>query len=328
MLTVRSAGPLTTVQDRGRPGWAHLGVPRSGAVDLPALGRANALVGNALGAAALEVTLGGLVAVFDTDAVVAVTGARCPLSVAGVPAAHATAVGVPAGAELRLDASRSGVRGYLAVAGGIAVEPVLGSRSTDTLAGLGPARVAAGDQLPTGGFSSTSGGLLAPAADPDAPAADPDAPTADLDAPTADLDAPAADLDLAGVWAGSVARRVREPAIPAEPVLRVHPGPRADWFTPAARRLLHEAQWTVTPAGDRVGARLDGPALERAIEGELPSEGMVAGALQVPPGAGPVVFLADHPVTGGYPVIAVVDPDDLWLAGQARPGTPLRFRPA
>lgn len=307
MLTVRSAGPLTTIQDHGRPGWAHLGVPRSGALDLPALDRANALVGNAFGAAALEVTLGGLVAVFDTDAVVAVTGARCPLSVDGMPAAHATAVGVPAGAELRLDASRSGVRGYLAVAGGIAVEPVLGSRSTDTLAGLGPARVATGDQLPTGGFSATTVGSIGPAA--------------------ARVWASDADLDLAGVWAGSAAHRVREPVIPAEPVLRVHPGPRAEWFTPAALRLLHAAQWTVTPASDRVGARLDGPGLERAIEGELPSEGMVAGALQVPPGAGPVVFLADHPVTGGYPVIAVVDPADLWLAGQARPGTPLRFRP-
>ena len=311
MLTVRSAGPLTTIQDHGRPGWAHLGVPRSGALDLPALGRANALVGNALGAAALEVTLGGLVAVFDTDAVVAVTGARCPLSVAGAPAAHATAVGVPAGAELRLDVTRSGVRGYLAVAGGIAVEPVLGSRSTDTLAGLGPARVADGDRLPTGGFSSTTVGAFDPAA-----ARNP-----------AEVWASDAELDLAGVWAGSAARRAREPAIPTEPVLRVHPGPRLDWFAPDAMRLLYEARWTVTPASDRIGARLDGPALERAIESELPSEGMIAGALQVPPGAGPVLFLADHPVTGGYPVIAVVDPDDLWLAAQARPGTPLRFRP-
>lgn len=298
MLTVRASGPLTTVQDSGRPGWAHLGVPRSGALDLPALERANALVGNASNAAVLEVTLGGLVAVFDTDAVVAVAGARCRLSVDGVPGAHASAVGVPAGAELRLDAASAGVRGYLAVAGGIAVEPVLGSRSTDTLAGLGPARVNDGDLLPIGGFA------IAP--------------------PTSICWS--ADLDLAGVWAGIVARQVREPAIPAEPVLRVYPGPRAGWFTADALASLYAATWTVTTASDRVGARLDGPALARCVEGELPSEGMIAGALQVPPGSGPVLFLADHPVTGGYPVIAVVDPDDLWLAAQAPPGTPLRFR--
>jgi biotin-dependent carboxylase-like uncharacterized protein len=314
MLTVRASGPLTTVQDRGRPGWAHLGVPRSGALDLPALERANTLVGNASGAAALEVTLGGLVAVFDTDAVVALAGARCRLSVDGVPAAHATAVGVRAGAELRLDAASAGIRGYLAVAGGIAVEPVLGSRSTDTLAGLGPARVADGDRLPIGGFSAQ------------APAWAPSGMDGSDDLGggwTSD-----ADLELAGVWAGSLARRVREPTIPAEPVLRVYPGPRADWFTPDALASLSSATWTVTPASDRVGARLDGPALARSISGELPSEGMIAGALQVPPGSGPVLFLADHPVTGGYPVIAVVDPDDLWLAAQAPPGTPLRFLPA
>jgi biotin-dependent carboxylase-like uncharacterized protein len=302
MLTVTAPGPLTTVQDAGRPGWAHLGVPRSGALDLPALQRANTLVGNAPGAAALEVTLGGLTAVFDSDAVVALAGARCPLSIDGFRAAHATAVGVPAGAELRVATATAGVRGYLAIAGGIAMQPVLGSRSTDTLAGLGPSRLAAGDRLPTGGSAATHPEWLTWASD--------------------------ADLDLAGVWAGSAARRVREPPIPAEPVLRAHPGPRADWFSPAALDTLYGSDWTVSAASDRVGARLKGRELARAIDEELPSEGMVAGALQVPPGSGPVLFLADHPVTGGYPVIAVVDPDDLWLAAQAPPGTTLRFRAA
>ncbi|TQS44964.1 biotin-dependent carboxyltransferase family protein [Cryptosporangium phraense] len=298
MLTIRSAGPLTTVQDRGRPGWAHLGVPRSGAADRPALDRANALVGNAPSAAALEVTLGGLVAVFDTDAVVAVTGARCPLSIDAVPARHATAVGVPAGAVLRLNTARGGVRAYLAVAGGIAADPVLGSRSTDTLSILGPPRVQDGDRLPLG-----------------------------TDVFRAPATGGSAELDLDGVLAGARARAVVEPAIPAEPVLRVHPGPRESWFSPAALDALYTAPWIVTPESDRVGARLDGPALARAIEGELPSEGMVAGALQVPP-SGPVLFLADHPVTGGYPVIGVVNPDDLPLAAQSAPGTTLRLRRA
>ncbi|SHN45441.1 biotin-dependent carboxyltransferase family protein [Cryptosporangium aurantiacum] len=308
MLTIRTAGPLTTVQDRGRTGWAHVGVPRSGALDLPALSRANTLVGNAAFAAALEVTVGGLVAVPSADVVIALTGARCPLSVDGLVMPHGAAVGVPAGAELRVDAARAGVRAYLAVAGGIAVEPVLGSRSTDTLSGLGPAPLRNGDQLPLGTEIFTA---------PRVPGA---GPTRD------EAWASDAELDLAGVWAADAARRVVEPPIPAEPVLRVYPGPREDWFTPEAVDALYTAAWTVTPRSDRVGARLDGPPLPRAIDDELPSEGMVAGALQIPP-SGPVLFLADHPVTGGYPVIGVVDPDDLWLAAQASPGTVLRLRP-
>ncbi|MFI5958366.1 biotin-dependent carboxyltransferase family protein [Cryptosporangium sp. NPDC051539] len=317
MLTVRSAGPLTTVQDHGRPGWAHLGVPRSGAMDRPALARANALVGNPPTAAALEVTLGGLVAVCDADAVVAVSGARCPLSIDGVPAPHGAAVSVPAGTVLRLNTARSGVRAYLAVAGGFAVPPVLGSRSTDTLSGLGPPRVADGDRLPIG---TATLHLADPGHAPAAP--DPDGAT-DPDGAAAG----GAELDLDGVAAGFAARAVVEPVIPAVPVLRVHPGPREDWFSPSALDALYSAAWTVTPESDRVGARLDGPPLPRTTDGELPSEGMVAGALQVPP-SGPVLFLADHPVTGGYPVIGVVNPDDLWLAAQVLPGTTLRLRRA
>jgi biotin-dependent carboxylase-like uncharacterized protein len=266
-------------------------------LDRAALDRANTLVANPAHAAALEVTLGGLVAVFLTDAVIAVTGARCPLLVDGVRREHAVAVGVPAGAQVQLGAASAGVRAYLAVAGGIAVDAVLGSRSTDTLAGLGPPRLRAGDTVPIG--------HLAPVAGPGI--------------------AGRAELDLVGVLAGSAARRVREPAIPSFPVLRVHPGPRADWFTPAALDVLCSAEWTVTPDADRVGARLSGPPLERTRNQELPSEGMIAGALQVPPASGPVLFLADHPVTGGYPVLATVDPADLWLAAQAMPGTRLRF---
>lgn len=298
MLTVRAAGPLTTVQDLGRPGWGHLGVPRSGALDRGALARANTLVGNDPATAALEITVGGLVADFGTDAVVALTGARCPLSVDGVPATHARAVGVPAGARLRVDAARAGVRAYLAVAGGFDVPPVLGSRSTDTLSGLGPPRLRDGDRVPLGGASGADAPLTW---------------------------ASDGELDLEGVRAGHAARLVVEPALPAEPALRVHPGPREDWFTTEAVSALYSAPWIVTAESDRVGARLDGPPLPRAITGELPSEGMVAGALQVPP-SGPVLFLADHPVTGGYPVIGVVHPDDLWLAAQAAPGTTLHLR--
>ena len=108
--------------------------------------------------------------------------------------------------------------------------------------------------------------------------------------------------------------------------LRVVPGPRADWFTRRGRRALLETTWTVDQRSNRVGLRLEGPALERKVDDELPSEGTVAGALQVPGNGLPVLFLADHPVTGGYPVIAVVVTEDLSLAAQATPGQGIRLR--
>jgi allophanate hydrolase subunit 2 len=116
-----------------------------------------------------------------------------------------------------------------------------------------------------------------------------------------------------------------QPAPPAELVLRVTPGPRDDWFTPEALRTFTSRTYRVSSASNRIGLRTEGPALDRAVPGELPSEGRVLGAVQVPPDGRPVVFLADHPTTGGYPVIAVVHPHDLPATAQAAPGTPLRF---
>jgi biotin-dependent carboxylase-like uncharacterized protein len=278
-LQVLAPGPLATVQDLGRPGHAALGVGASGAVDRASLRLANRLVGNREGAAGLELTLGGLRARFDAPALIALAGA--PAEVSAGP--HALAVNAPArveaGAELRVGPPSAGVRTYLAVAGGIAVEPVLGSCSTDTFARLGPAPLRAGDRLPIGAEHGPPPGIdVAPVAD----------------------------------W-------------PAEPRLRVLPGPRADWFTDSALGELQRSAWTVTSRSDRVGVRLDGPPLERRVEGELAPEGMVEGALQVPPDGQPVLFLADHPVTGGYPVIAIVIEEDIPLAAQARPGTRVRF---
>jgi biotin-dependent carboxylase-like uncharacterized protein len=286
MIEVLAAGPSSTIQDLGRPGLAALGVGVAGAADRRSLRLANRLAGNPEGAAAIELTLGGLRVRFGCDARVALAGAPCTV-VAG-PERRTLAMDAPehvaVGEELRVGTPSAGVRTYLAVAGGIAVRPVLGSRSTDTLAGLGPARLARGDTLPVG--PPPAGAVPAGA-------------------------------ELAGA---------AELAIASEPVLRVTPGPRADWFTDGARDLLSTAAWAVTPQSDRVGVRLDGPPLERAVEGELAPEGMVEGALQVPPDGRPVLFLADHPVTGGYPVIAIVAADDIPLAAQARPGTRLRFR--
>ncbi|MFI0211829.1 5-oxoprolinase subunit C family protein [Streptomyces diastaticus] len=278
-LEVLATGPLATVQDLGRPGLAPMGVGASGAADRSALRLANRLVGNPEGAAAVEATLGGLAVRALRPVTVAVTGAPAPLST-GAPYG---VIQLAEGERLELGAPPVGLRSYLAVRGGLTVAEVLGSRSRDVLAALGPAPLAVGDVLPAG---------PAPAALPH--------------------------VDLAPV---------RAPA-GGEVVLRVVLGPRDDWFVPeAARRLLAEP-WTVGQASDRVGMRLDGPALGRAVDGELPSEGMVPGAVQVPPGGRPVLFLADHPVTGGYPVIAVVLRADLDLAAQVRPGQTLRFRTA
>ncbi|WP_193607127.1 biotin-dependent carboxyltransferase family protein [Nocardioides lijunqiniae] len=278
-LHVRRTGPLATVQDRGRTGLAHLGVPRAGALDAPAAALANRLVGNGPDAAVVEVTFGGLELTADAGAWVAVTGAPVPVDVDGAARGHAGAAWLPSGSTLRLGTPREGVRSYVAVAGGVTVAPVLGSRSTDTLAWVGPPRLEPGAVLPVG--PSTRG----PAAHD-------------------------------------------TPRPPRPGPLRVRPGPRADWFAPGTFAAMCRAPYVVGEASDRVGMRLEGPRLERVREGELPSEGMVLGAVQVPPSGLPVVLLADHPPTGGYPVPAVVEEDDLWRCAQLRPGDLVRFTPA
>ncbi|NKI43915.1 5-oxoprolinase subunit C family protein [Streptomyces physcomitrii] len=278
-LSVVRAGALTTVQDRGRAGHAHLGVPRSGALDAPAAALANRLVGNPAGAAVLETTLDGCALRPRGTVLAAVTGAPCPVRVDGRPVAWGAPVRVPAGALLDLGRVTAGVRSYVSFAGGVAVDPVLASRSTDLLSGLGPAPLTDGAVLPLGpaGTAPPPRGFAA------------------------------------------------QPAPPAELLLRARPGPRADWFTPAALALLGRARYRVSAASNRIGLRTEGPPLRRALTGELPSEGLVLGAVQVPPDGRPVVFLADHPTTGGYPVAAVVDTADLAAAAQAVPGTPVRF---
>ncbi|MBR8744092.1 biotin-dependent carboxyltransferase family protein [Nocardiopsis sp. MG754419] len=281
-LEILATGPMTTVQDTGRFGHAALGVGRSGAADVRSHALANRLLANPSEAATLEATLGGLRVRAHGPVTVTVTGAEAPVKVDGRGAAVNEVLHLSDGAQLTLGTPTRGLRTYLAVRGGIDVPPVLGSRSTDVLAGLGPALPAPGDLLPVG-----------------------PAPTA---LPVLD-------------------HAPRAPVGEEEVALRVRLGPREDWFTDEARRALLTDAYEVTPRSDRVGARLAGPALERAREGELPSEGMVPGSLQVPPGGEPVLFLADHPVTGGYPVIAVVCSADLPLAGQARPGTRIRFVP-
>ncbi|WP_137844119.1 urea amidolyase family protein [Microbacterium sp. 2FI] len=283
-IRVVEPGLLATLQDLGRPGAASLGVAGSGALDRGALRTANRLLGNPEGAAALEVTMGGLRAVAETDLWFAVTGAWGRVRLAGREVDPYEAHAWHTGDELHLDWFDRGARAYLAVRGGFDGRAALGSRSTDLLAGLGPAALRAGDRVGVGDAASVP---------------IPVAPLAPWGAPHDD-----------------------------ELVVELAPGPRADWFTPEALTTLYEALWTVSNAADRVGARLEGPELVRALTDELPSEGMVPGALQVPPSGRPTILLADGPVTGGYPVIAVVTAAALDLIAQARPGTRIRFRHA
>jgi KipI family sensor histidine kinase inhibitor len=267
-IRVIRAGISTSFQDRGRPGYAALGLPRSGAVDGTARDLVNRLVGNPADAAVVE-TAGGLAVEATAPVVVAdsATGAVRTLA---------------AGEQLMVDPAVGELYGYLSVRGGFDVEPVLGSRSWDSLSRLGPSFPGPGSGLRVGADPGT---------------------------------------DLATDLAPHALR---------SRAIRLWAGPRLDWFVDGAFERLLGAVWTVTGDVSRVGVRLSGPALSRHAErgGELPSEGLVSGAIQVPPDGQPVVMLSDHPTTGGYPVIGVVDDRDLAAIAQARPGSTVSFRRA
>lgn len=283
-VEVAQPGPLTTVQDLGRPGLANVGVGPSGAADVPSATLANRLVGNPESAACLEITFGGARFRFLRGARVAITGAHCPVSRDGRAEAMNAPFFVGWNETLTFGSPSVGMRTYLAVRGGIAVPATLGSRATDLLAGLGPAPLAAGDVLAVGGEKT---GPLPPVQ-------------------VAPVPAPAA----------------------ADVTAHITFGPRENWFTAEALRILTHTSYTVAASSNRVGVRLEGARLPRRNQGELPSEGTVTGAIQVPPDGRPLVFLADRPVTGGYPVIAVVHTDDIPVIAQARPGQHISFRVA
>lgn len=288
-LQVVETGPLTVVEDRGRHGLADAGVGRSGAADPAAYLLGLRLVGHLLDGeeadepapASLEVTLGGLAVRARGDLLVALTGAPCPAAVDGRPVPHAAPFALDDGQVLTLGTPAAGLRTWLAVRGGIAVPPALGSRSTDTLSGVGPPVPSVGDLLPVG---------PAPAAFP-------------------------------------VVEVAPQPPVPSgEVVLDADAGPRADW---CHLDDLDGQVRTVSLRSNRVGIRLEGKAVRRReayADRELASEGMVVGAVQVPPSGEPVVFLTDHPVTGGYPVVGVLTPEAVSKAVQLRPGQPVRLR--
>jgi biotin-dependent carboxylase-like uncharacterized protein len=280
-LEVRHTGPLALVEDLGRPGLAHIGVTRSGAADRRAHRLANRLLVNPEDRATIEVTLGGFSArVLGGGLDITVTGADARPAIDGIPFGLNSVAHIREGQVVSLGVPRSGLRSYLGVRGGIAVAPILGSRSYDTLSSIGPPPLRPGDALPVG---EPAGNF-------------PEVEQA----------------PVAAISEGLVA-------------LRVMRGPRDDWC--ADPDALVRSTWLVSERSDRVGVRLSGAALEhRWPARQLPSEGAIRGAIQVPPSGQPVILGTDHPVTGGYPVIGVVIDDDVDTLAQLRPGQPVRLR--
>ena len=312
-IEIISAGMQSLIQDLGRPGLGDLGVSASGAADTRAARQANRLVGNAAGDAVIETVLGGLEVRATADLVLARSGAQAEAGIEGANGRRSAPLRAPfrlhEGETLRVESPTAGLRCYLAVRGGIDVPEVLNSRSTDSMSGIGPAPLAAGALLPVGpADSSYIVGV-------------PEAATLAPLVPAERVDGDAHD------------GKQKTPADTA--VLRVTLGPRNDWFQADAIELLTGQRWIATQQSNRIGVRFELAAssageneesvLERSRTGELASEGAVVGALQVPPSGLPVLFLADHPVTGGYPVIAVVLPEDIPAAAQLAPGTGVRF---
>ena len=300
-LRILRPGLLTTVQDLGRFGYQQDGIIVSGAMDALALRVANLLVGNPETAAGLEITLLGPRIRFEADHLIALTGAHLSPTLNGQPMAGNRAVWVAAGAELAFGPAVAGCRAYLAVAGGVAVPPVLGSRSTYLRAGFGGHEgraLRAGDTLPVGTPSAVAGKLVQ------------------------QLARPGAGWAAASFTPGPVLC----PRPQYRPVLRAVRGPEYGQFTAASQQAFWTESFAITPAADRMGYRLQGPPLAWLAEPELLSSAVTFGTVQVPAGGQPIVLLADHQTTGGYPRIAQVISADFSALAQVRPGQQLRFQ--
>ncbi|RPD45910.1 biotin-dependent carboxyltransferase family protein [Hymenobacter sediminis] len=296
-------GLLTTIQDGGRRGYRQAGVIVSGPMDSLALRVGNLLVNNPPGAAGLEITLLGPTLRFETDHLLALTGADLSATLDGEFLPLNRPVAVRRGSELAFGPARSGCRAYLAFSGGLAVPAVLGSQSTYLRAGLGGLEgraLRAGDLLPAPG--PTPAGqrlhqqLLSPQPSPH--------------------------------WATTpwFPDPTLTPGPEAAPVIRALRGPEYDLFTPASQRAFWEEEFTVTPQSDRMGYRLAGPELQRRAEQEILSSAVTFGTVQVPASGAPIVLLADHQTTGGYPRIGQVITADFSRLAQVPPGGRLRFQ--
>lgn len=300
MLRVLAPGLLTTVQDLGRTGLQSRGIGPGGAIDPLSLRMANVLVGNAPGAAALELTIAGPALRLEADALVAIVGAPMDPAIDGAPLSDGRATLVRAGSELVFGQCATGCRAYLAVAGGLDVPEVLGSRSTSLrghFGGLDGRALRAGDTLGIG-------------------------------APSPEARRVMARLSTSGArWVADGARLWREVAARPRPdaPLRLMPGAESAALDEASRATLFAAPYRIASRSDRMGCRLDGPALALASRRELTSEAVTWGTVQLPPDGQPIILLADRQTTGGYPVIGHVATVDLPALAQRRPGDPVRF---
>lgn len=285
-IAVESPGLLTTVQDLGRPGFGPIGISPSGAADAISLRLGNRLVGNAEGAAALEITLQGGTFRFGEATAAALTGSHFGATLDDATLDANASFEVRAGQTLRIGATRSGARGYLCVQSGIAVPKFLGSASTHILSGLG-------------GFEGR----------------------------------PLRKGDVLHVSASRAPFRRRRLApeamrrLDARNVLRVTPGPQADWFSAAAVSAFHSITYRVGEQSNRMGLRLEGAPLAQENTRPMITEGVSLGAIQIPPGGSPIILFVEQQTTGGYPKIANIIAADLHRVGQLRPRDEVRFEP-
>lgn len=287
MLTIHKSGMQTTVQDLGRTGFQKYGVVASGAMDPYALRIANLLVGNEEHSAALEITLMGPSIHFNEDHVISICGGDLTPQLDGKTVGNWRAVSAVKGQTLTFGKPRSGSRCYLAIAGGIDVPAVMGSRSTYMRAGLGGYQgraLESGDQLVIGETN--------------------------------------ADQKSA---AHGKSWFVPPPSYSSAPVIRVIKGRQFEAFSEASRKHFLSETFTVNPQSDRMGYRLDGSRLALAAAQEMISEAVAFGSIQVPADGNPIILMADRQTTGGYPKIAEVITVDLPLISQLKPGDHLRF---
>ena len=309
MIEVLDGGLQTTVQDGGRPGHLSRGIPPAGAQDFYSLAIANLLVGNELtppplsraapGGAGLEMLVKGVTLRFPEEAVIALSGADMGATVDGAPVERFRPIVVPAGGVLKCGTVKSGARGYLAIAGGIDVPPVLGSRATyirGAQGGLEGRALRKGDRLKT--FSPVI------------------------------THAKLAKRSLDGL-----------PQAPDEPsVIRVVLGPQDFMFTPKGVETFLTTEWRLSPVSDRMGMRLVGPPLELhprpdyltrdagSGPADIVDDVIPVGGIQVPGGIEPIVMGVENPTAGGYAKIATVISADLGKMGQIQPKGPLTFR--
>lgn len=285
-VVIENPGILTTIQDEGRYGYEQFGVSPAGPMDLESFHIANLLVGNDRGESALEATMLGPTLRFTRGNVIAVTGADMSPLLNEVPCAMNQAMAVRAGDVLKLCAAKSGCRTYVAFSGGLDVPVVMGSRAT-------------GIQNRVGGFQGRK--LAKDDAIP--------------------FRAPKEILD-------NMSRRKADHSIPEgrEKVLRVILGPQEDFFTREGLQTFLSQPYAVTNDFDRMGCRLEGAVIGHRVDGNIISDGMVTGAIQVPTSGQPIIMLAERQTVGGYTKIATVISADLPVIGQSRPGDIIRFQ--